>query len=118
MATSPIGKTARAGARARAERSAKYRAEAARLAQAQHVAGEVIMLRTREGLTQKQLAKAIGTSETAISRLESGQHTPNLGTLTKLAEAFDLELAIKLQPKSKRPRSSRRRKTRRAKVAA
>jgi DNA-binding XRE family transcriptional regulator len=73
MAISPVGKTAEDAAKARARRSAKYRAEAARLAQAQDVATEVIMLRTREGLTQKQLAKAIGTSETAISRLESGQ---------------------------------------------
>jgi transcriptional regulator with XRE-family HTH domain len=48
----------------------------------------VIARRIRYGLTQAQLAERMGTSVPAISRLESGQHRPNLETLEKLGHAF------------------------------
>lgn len=38
--------------------------------------------RFENSLTQGQLAKAMGTSASAISRLEGGQHQPKLDTLT------------------------------------
>jgi transcriptional regulator with XRE-family HTH domain len=48
----------------------------------------VIARRIRYGLTQGQLAARMGTSVPAISRIESGQHRPNLDTLERLALAF------------------------------
>ncbi len=48
----------------------------------------VIARRIRYGLTQDQLADRMGTSVSAISRLESGQHRPNVETLEKLGHAF------------------------------
>jgi transcriptional regulator with XRE-family HTH domain len=48
----------------------------------------VIARRIRYGLTQRQLAARMGTSVPAISRIESGQHRPNLETLEKLGLAF------------------------------
>ena len=46
------------------------------------------------GLTQAQLAERIGTSHSAISRIESGQHTATPETLRKLAAALDMRLVI------------------------
>jgi len=49
------------------------------------------------GLTQQEVATAAGTSHTAISRVESGAHTPNLATLQKIAAVLDEELLICFQ---------------------
>lgn len=68
--------------------SAAYEAEQERLAPYEGLARMVIGRRIRYGLTQDQLADRIKTSVSAISRLESGQHRPNLETLEKLGRAF------------------------------
>lgn len=85
---SPAGSTSRVGQRRRAARSAEYRAERERLAPYEALARMVIARRIRYDLTQEQLAHRMGTSVSAISRLESGQHRPNVETLEKLGEAF------------------------------
>ena len=74
--------------RRRAGRSAKYRAEHDRVAPFEVLARMIITRRIRYGLTQEQLAERMGTSVPAISRLESGQHRPNIETLEKLGQAF------------------------------
>lgn len=45
----------------------------------------------REGkhISQKQLAAAIGTSQSAIAAYENGQKTPKLETLSRIADALD-----------------------------
>ena len=48
----------------------------------------IIARRIRYGVTQEQLAERMGTSVSAISRLETGQHRPNVETLEKLGRAF------------------------------
>ncbi|NJD28918.1 MAG: helix-turn-helix transcriptional regulator [Chloroflexi bacterium] len=85
---SPIGSTSRSTRRRRASRSPEYRAEQDRLAPYEALARMVIARRIRYGLTQGQLAHRIGTSISAVSRLESGQHRPNVETLEKLGRAF------------------------------
>jgi transcriptional regulator with XRE-family HTH domain len=45
------------------------------------------MRRANLGLTQEQLADRMGTSHSAISRIESGQHRTSVATLERLAEA-------------------------------
>ncbi len=52
------------------------------------IADLVILHRTRARITQDELASRMGTSVSAISRLESGFHVPSLETLRKLAEAL------------------------------
>lgn len=49
------------------------------------------------GLTQQEVATAAGTSHSAISRLESGTHTPSLATLQKIAAVLDEELILCFQ---------------------
>ncbi len=61
---------------------------------------ELLSARQHSGMTQKAVALKIGTTKSAISRLESGsKHSPSLATLRKYAEAVNCELEIKLKPK-------------------
>ncbi len=54
----------------------------------------VIARRIRYGLTQGQLAERMGTSVSAISRLEKGAHRPNVETLERLGTAFGERLVL------------------------
>lgn len=61
---------------------------------------ELLLARQQSGLTQESIAKKIGTTKSAVSRLESGgKHIPSISTLRKYAEAVGCELEIKLVPK-------------------
>ena len=57
----------------------------------------VIGARTRAGLTQAELAERMGTSQSAIARLEGGKAKPSVATLEKLAEATGSKLRIALE---------------------
>lgn len=66
----------------------EFRAEFERLAPYEELARMVIMRRAALGLTQAELAARMGTTASAVSRIESGQHATNAQTLKKLADAF------------------------------
>lgn len=72
-----------------------YRRERQRLAPFHEIAGTVIAARSALGVTQEALAKAVGSSSTAISRLESGRHQTNVRTLQKLSNALGVSFAIR-----------------------
>ncbi|MFH0873533.1 MAG: helix-turn-helix transcriptional regulator [Candidatus Komeilibacteria bacterium] len=55
---------------------------------------KMIQLRIAKGLTQKQLAKKLGTKQSAISRLENGNLNPTLKSFYKLARALDAKVKI------------------------
>lgn len=82
---SPIGDTI-ATTRIRREKSAEYVAEKSRLAPYEAIARLVIGFRIKHQLTQEELADGVGTTGSAISRLESGQHAPHMDTLKRIAE--------------------------------
>ena len=64
------------------------------------LAKEVIELRKRHKLTQKELAEQIGTSQPAIARLESGNYkNVSLSFLRRLAEALNAVPEIHLKEK-------------------
>jgi DNA-binding XRE family transcriptional regulator len=102
-AHSPVGRKAADAAADRAARSDEYRAardEYARIRELRKTNPIAAHLRERRfelGLTQEEVATAAGTSHTAISRLESGTHTPNLATLQKIAAVLDEELLVCFQ---------------------
>lgn len=54
--------------------------------------------REAAGLTQAELADAIGTSQPAIARLEAGGVNPSLDTLARVAQALGLELIVEFRP--------------------
>jgi predicted transcriptional regulator len=59
---------------------------------------EVLRARARAGLTQAEVAKRVGTTQSAIARLESGagKHSPSVATLQRYARALGYRLQIKL----------------------
>jgi ribosome-binding protein aMBF1 (putative translation factor) len=61
------------------------------------LASAVIGARLRAGLTQAELAERMGTSQSAVARLESGTARPSVATLEKLAQATGSKLRIALE---------------------
>lgn len=60
------------------------------------IAQAIIKKRLKEGLTQSELAKKIGTKQSAISRLESGNYNPSITFLGKIAKALNLHLVVNM----------------------
>ena len=58
------------------------------------LAGELIKARIRSGLTQKQLAEKMGTTQSSLARLESGNSLPSLRSLKKYAYATGSKIKI------------------------
>lgn len=56
--------------------------------------GLVYRLRIDAGLTQAELAARMGTTQSAIARMEGGGTRPTLETLEKLASAVGADLVI------------------------
>jgi DNA-binding XRE family transcriptional regulator len=62
---------------------------------------ELLSARAKSGLTQEAVAELMGTTKSAVSRLESaGKHAPSITTLKKYAQAVGCELQVKLVQKS------------------
>lgn len=63
------------------------------------VAAQMLRARSRAGLTQDAVAERMGTTKSAISRLESAaRHAPSLATLKRYATAVGCELQVRLVP--------------------
>lgn len=58
----------------------------------------IIKARLHAGLTQAELAKKMKTSQSTITRLESGKANPSQSTLMRLAQATGHKLSINLIP--------------------
>ena len=61
---------------------------------------QIIKLRQQRGMTQSDLAKAIGTRQANVSRLERFDANLTLGTLEKVAQALGANLRIDLEPET------------------
>ena len=62
------------------------------------VAEKIVLMRERRHMTQLQLARAIGTGQGAISRIESGAQNLTLGMLKKIADAMKCRVVVDLKP--------------------
>ena len=60
------------------------------------IAGQVADRRKERGLSQADLAELVGTTQSAIARLESGGRPPRIDTLLRIANALDADLHIEL----------------------
>ena len=58
----------------------------------------LIRARTEAKLSQTELAKLLGTTQSAIARLEGGGVSPSLSTLRRYAEATGTRLHLELRP--------------------
>ena len=75
----------------------EFRAERERLAPFEALARIVITRRAALGLTQAELAERMGTTASAISRIESGQRATSARTLKKLADSLEARAVVGFQ---------------------
>ncbi len=59
----------------------------------EHIGERIRQLRESRGMTQSQLQSSSRVSRSYLSRIESGQMTPSLGTLEKISEALSVGLS-------------------------
>lgn len=83
--------------RTKALRNPKTKAAYDALGPEYEMSRTIIKHRLDKGWSQADLAKAIGTKQPVISRLERGHANPSLETLRKVAEALELSLHISLR---------------------
>ena len=63
-----------------------------------HVAEHAIHLRKLRGVPQAQVAKAMGTSQSALARIEGGDENITLSTLQRLARALRGRIRFAIEP--------------------
>ena len=74
----------------------KVKAEYDALAPEFEIAAELLRARVRAGYSQSELATRMGTSQSTIARLESGQTLPSTKTLLRYAEATGSKFRVRL----------------------
>jgi transcriptional regulator with XRE-family HTH domain len=106
--------------RAKALANADVKAEYEKLSDEFKLLDEFLNARARQGLTQAQVAEKIGTTQSAVARMESGRgkHSPTLATLSKYAEALGCKLEIRLVRGTRSAKSSASRASKRVASAA
>ena len=59
---------------------------------------EILKARAEAGLTQAELAERIGTTQSAVARMETaiGKHSPSIATLKRYACALGYRLQLRL----------------------
>ncbi|MBI2431851.1 MAG: helix-turn-helix transcriptional regulator [Candidatus Hydrogenedentes bacterium] len=62
------------------------------------LASALISARAQAEMTQEQVAQAMGTTQAAVARLESGRTLPSTRTLKRYAEATGTKLRISFEP--------------------
>ena len=70
---------------------------------------EVLKARVESGLTQAEVAERVGTTQSAIARLESAapKHSPSIATLQKYANALGYRVEVRLVKQRRRSSRSR-----------
>ncbi|MEA2896857.1 MAG: hypothetical protein QOJ84_2472 [Bradyrhizobium sp.] len=74
----------------------KVKAEYDALAPEFEIAAELLRARLRAGLSQTELAARMGTSQSAVARLESGDTLPSTKTLLRYAQATGSRVRVRL----------------------
>ncbi len=76
----------------------EVKAEYDRLGPIFAVVGEMVEARQEAGLTQAELAKRMGTSQSVIARLENARHMPTFDMVARYAAAIGRRVDIHLVP--------------------
>jgi transcriptional regulator with XRE-family HTH domain len=80
------------------EKDPVFRAEYDSLEEEFTLATALIKARDAAQMTQEQVARAMGTSQEAVARLESGRSLPSTRTLQRFAKATGMRLRISFEP--------------------
>ena len=80
---------------------------------------EILKARAAAGLTQAEIAARIGTTQSAVARLESAtaEHSPSIATLQRYASALGYKLQVRLV-KQRRAAYQTRARTRTARAGS
>jgi phage-related protein/DNA-binding XRE family transcriptional regulator len=70
------------------------------------LAAALIGARAQAGLTQEELAQRMGTTQSAIARMEGGKAKPSTTTLAKLAKATGTRLRVSFEVVATKPEAS------------
>jgi DNA-binding XRE family transcriptional regulator len=62
------------------------------------IAERVAARRAELGISQRELGELVGTTQSAIARLEAGGRPPRIDTLLRIAAALDCDLVVELRP--------------------
>ena len=68
------------------------------------IADQVAERRLAIGMSQQELAQAVGTTQSAIARLETGGRPPRIDTLLRIADALGCDLVVELRPREEETR--------------
>ena len=74
----------------------EFRNEYVRLEDEFALAAQLIEARKRAHLTQEEVAKRMGTTQSVVARLESGHPLPSLRSLQRYAQAVDSKVEIRV----------------------
>lgn len=58
------------------------------------ISNSILQMRKKNNMTQTQLAKKVGTTQSNIARMESGQQNFTIETLDKIASVFGKDLKV------------------------
>jgi transcriptional regulator with XRE-family HTH domain len=64
------------------------------------IAEQVSARRQELGLSQHELARLVGTTQSSIARLERGGRPPRIDTLLRIADALQCHLRVQLVPRA------------------
>jgi ribosome-binding protein aMBF1 (putative translation factor) len=91
---SPIGQSILESIEEDELRDPEYKAERERNRHLREFAKLVLIRRTELGLNRQALAERMGTTQSVITRLESGRHSFSIATLQRVARALDVKLVF------------------------
>lgn len=74
----------------------EFRAEFVELEDEFALAAQLIEARKKAHLTQDEVAKLMGTTQSVVARLESGRPLPSLRSLKRYAEAVNSKIEIRV----------------------
>lgn len=74
------------------------------LREAEEIGKAIVGVRKRAGMTQVEIAKAMGITQGTVATLESGRSLPRLSTLQRLARATSTQLNLSFDPVSNHDR--------------
>ncbi len=75
-------------------RDPEFREEYARADEDYTLVEALVRARQAANLTQAALARRLGTTQSAVARLEGGRVSPSVATLRRYAEATDTRLIV------------------------
>ena len=73
-----------------------FKAEYDALGPEYELIAQLITARAERNMTQKQLAEKVGTKQSCIARLESGNYNPSFQFLQRVATALGKKLSVAL----------------------